>query len=178
MTKKWTLVLVVVAALAVAVPFVLYAQRQLPQEEEPIATGPSVSSATYMQANGAAALMRSGFARTDVTVHSFKRWRSDDDAAQPATGNVFYALDVTLSNDTGLDYNLDPASQFFVVTTGGDAYWPATTGPMPRLRTRSMENGAKTRGFVCFEVPEDAALSHFVWGYQKYPLSENQEPAQ
>lgn len=177
MTNRRTLVLIVVAALAVAAPFVMYAQRQLPQEEEPIAAGPSLSYATYMQVNGAAALMRSGFARTTVTVHAFERWRSADDAAQPAPGNAFYALDVSLFNDTGLDYNLDPLGQFFVVTTGGDAYWPANTGPKPRLRKRKMENGAKTRGFVCFEVPEDAALSHFVWGYQKYPLDENQDPS-
>ncbi len=177
MKTKWSFVLIAVAALAVAIPLVLYFGGTSTTDPEPVEEHPGVSFASFMQANGAAALKRSGFARTTVTVHSFEPWRSPDDAAKPAPGNAYFALDISLWNNTGLFYNLDPVGQFFVVTADGDAYWPSEVGPTPRLPKRKMEDGAKTRGFVCFELPEDESATHFVWGYQKYPLGEELEAA-
>lgn len=177
MKIKWSFILIAVAALAVAIRLVIHFESKLPQSAEPLEEVPGMSYAVFMQTNGAAALRRSGFARTTVTVHSFEPWHTLDDSVEPAPGNSYFVLDVSLWNDTGLSYNLDPLGQFFVVTSDGDAYWPSRGGPKPRLSRRSMEHGAKTRGLVCFELPDGESAVHFVWGYQKFPIGEGEETA-
>jgi hypothetical protein len=83
---------------------------------------------------------------------------------QPPEGRRFIAIEFTISapDDSVAPAYASPA-MFKLVDDEGFVYPPLDSGKQPQLKAVSLENGEKTRGWVTFEVNEDAVVDtlHF-----------------
>jgi hypothetical protein len=93
-------------------------------------------------------------------------WLSRSGSSEPSPGRRFVAYEVTVENDGSDDFPVYVASSSFKLTDGdGFVYQPVYNGIEPGLPEGiQLEVGEKARGWIVFDIGEDAdiaSLSHF-----------------
>lgn len=77
--------------------------------------------------------------------------------SQPAAGKKFVALDVLIENNSGSSIDVNPLN-FSLKDSDSYEYQPSYFAPDPLLNLSTLENGKSVRGYIGYEVPEDANL--------------------
>ncbi len=86
-------------------------------------------------------------------------WVSDNQFEQPDPGKRFLAFDVTIQN-VGKSGTHDANPFNFKLTDSESfAYETSFFGPDPQLHSTDLGSGEKTRGWVPFEVNQNASLA-------------------
>jgi hypothetical protein len=86
-------------------------------------------------------------------------WVSDNQFEQPDAGKRFVAFDVTIENVGGSGTHYASPINFKLTDSESFAYEITFFGPDPALRTTGLGSGEKTRGWVPFEVNQNASLA-------------------
>lgn len=103
------------------------------------------------------------FMDADISVSSYvDPWTSDDGELKAAPGQRFVAIEILIENmsDSEIPYYASPWS-FKLTDTDGFAYVALETGARPVVPAVSLAHGEKVRGWLTFEVDEDAEIATF-----------------
>lgn len=110
-------------------------------------------------------------ASMDVTVNSIKTSQGDS-IITPKTGNQYLIVDVTVNNKSGQAQNISSALSFTLKDSTGQKYTEAITtlsGITPP--DGSVQDGAKLRGQIVYEVPK--SMKNYTFDFQPDITSTN-----
>lgn len=105
-----------------------------------------------------------------ISVNAKENYVSDSSIIQPKQGSKYFAIDVTIVNNSGktISYNvLD-----FTLQDGQAYTYTYTPGKDPFLNCGDLERGRSVRGWITFEVP--AASSNYTVIYKPSMVGKDQ----
>lgn len=98
-------------------------------------------------------------------------WESDDGGQPAVAGNRLIAAEVTIENDTDAFPVYATSTSFKITDSEGFVFQTTTSRVQPTLAESLLLNpGEKTRGWVMFEVPEDAVIERLQYWMSDVPL--------
>ncbi|HUF54025.1 MAG TPA: hypothetical protein VMR52_09675 [Dehalococcoidia bacterium] len=87
-------------------------------------------------------------------------WVPPEDGIEPADGHRFVAIELTIESETGSEVPYYLVGELFKITdTNGFAYEAVEDGARPVIPAVNLDPGEKARGWITFEVAEEAEIA-------------------